>query len=118
MVHDSQRPALSLEALEQRIVTDSDQAELVIFEIAQPAMDQLGAGRGGRAGKIGLLDQQHAEAATGRVAGDADAVDAAGRSPEDRTCGPREWSELATLDGPCPGNPAVRCHRIDHCRTA
>ena len=40
-------------------------------------MDQLGAGRGGRAGEIGLLGQQHAEAATGRIAGDADAVDAA-----------------------------------------
>ena len=60
--------------LDQRL---AHQAELVIFQIAQPAMDQL-AGAGGRPlGQIVLFAQHHRQAAPGRVAGHAGAVDAA-----------------------------------------
>ena len=78
--HEGQRPddvrgvAKQHLALDQRL---ADQAELVIFEIAQPAMDQLGAGRGGGAREIVLLDQQDAEAAARGIAGDPGTVDAA-----------------------------------------
>ena len=66
-------------ALDERL---AHQAELVIFEVAQAAMDELGAGRGGGAGEVGLLDQQHLEAAAGGVAGDAGTVDAAADDQE------------------------------------
>ena len=61
-------------ALGQRL---AHQAELVVLEIAQAAMDQLGRGRGRAAGKIALLAQEHRQAAAGGIAGDAAAVDAA-----------------------------------------
>ena len=61
-------------ALEQRL---AHQPELVIFEIAQAAMDQLGGGRRGAAGEVVLLAQADRQAAPGRVARDAAAVDAA-----------------------------------------
>ena len=54
-----------------------DQAELVLLEVAQAAVDQLGGRRRGRAGEIAALDQQHRQAAAGGVARDAGAVDAA-----------------------------------------
>ena len=53
------------------------QPELVILEIAQAAVDQLGAGAGGVRGEIVLLHQQHRQAAPGSIAGDTGAVDAA-----------------------------------------
>ena len=53
------------------------QAELVVLEVAQAAVDQLRGGRRGRAGEIVLLDQQHRQAAPRGVARDAGAVDAA-----------------------------------------
>ena len=61
-------------ALDQRL---AHQAELVVFEIAQAAMDQLGAGRRGGAGEVGLLGEQHLEAAARGIAGDAGTIDAA-----------------------------------------
>ena len=61
-------------ALVQRF---ADQPELVLLEIAQAAVDQLGRGRAGMGGEIVLLDQQHVEPAPGRVARDRRAVDAA-----------------------------------------
>ena len=54
-----------------------DQLELVIFEVAQPAVDQLGRGRRGVAGEVVALDQQHFQAVERRLAGDRAAVDAA-----------------------------------------
>ena len=61
-------------ALGQRL---AHQAEGAVLEIAQAAVDQLGGGRRGAGGEIVLLDEQHAQAAAGGVAGDAGAVDAA-----------------------------------------
>ena len=55
-------------ALDQRL---AHQAEPAVLEIAQPAVDQLGRGRGGAGREIVLLDQQHPEPAAGGVAGDA-----------------------------------------------
>ena len=66
-------------ALDQRL---ADQPELVIFEVAQAAMDQLAAARRGALGEVVLLAQQHLEAAAGGVAGDAGAVDAAADDDE------------------------------------
>ena len=77
-------------ALDQRL---ADQPELVIFEIAQAAMDQLAAARRGALGEIVLLAQQHLEAAAGGVAGDAGAVDAAADDDE------IEWSTGAPRSG-------------------
>ncbi len=55
----------------------ADQRELVLLQIAQPTMDQLGAGATGMRGKIVLLAETHRQTAPGRIAGDADPVDAA-----------------------------------------
>ena len=88
-------------ALEQGL---ADQAELVIFEIAQAAMDQLGAGRGGVAGKVALLAEHHREAAADRIAGDARAVDAAADDQKIGHC--RHGMRLSFETGP-PGCPAT-----------
>ena len=61
-------------ALVQRL---AHQPEGAVLEIAQAAMDQLAGGRGGAGGEIVHLDQQHAQAAAGGVAGEAGSVDAA-----------------------------------------
>ncbi|MCW0423200.1 hypothetical protein NB713_001143 [Xanthomonas sacchari] len=55
----------------------ADQGELVLLQVAQAAMDQLGAGAGGMRGQVVALAQAHRQAAAHRVAGDAHAVDAA-----------------------------------------
>ena len=52
-----------------------DQSELVLFQIAEPAVDQLGAGGRCMRGQIVLLGQQHGQAAPRRVASDAGTVD-------------------------------------------
>ena len=61
-------------AFGQRLAHQLDRA---MFEIAQPAVDQLGGGRRGAGGEVVLLDQQHAQAPPGSVARDAGSVDAA-----------------------------------------
>ena len=53
------------------------QPEFVLLEIAQAAMDQLGRGRGGRAGEIVHFAEPDLERPSRRVAGDARAVDPA-----------------------------------------
>ena len=54
-----------------------NEAELEMFEVAQPAVNELAAGGARCTAEIPALDQQHREAAAGCVARDADAVDSA-----------------------------------------
>src|SRR6185437_9987220 len=54
-----------------------DEAKLVMLEVAQAAVDQLGARRRRVRGEIVLFDEQHRQSAPGSVARDARAVDAA-----------------------------------------
>ncbi len=71
--HDVRRLVQHDFALGERL---ADQAELVLLEIAQSAVNELRAPlRSGRR-DVALLDQEHLEAATGGVARDARAVDA------------------------------------------
>ena len=60
-------------ALHQRF---AHQAELVVFEIAQAAMDQLGRAGRGAAGEIVHLGEEDRKAAPDGIAGDAATVDA------------------------------------------
>ena len=60
-------------ALDQRL---AHQAKFEMLEIAQSAMNQLGAGGGGCRGEIVLFDEHHLEAAADGIARDADAIDA------------------------------------------
>lgn len=55
----------------------ADQAEFVVFEVAQAAVDQLAAGRGGVLGQVVLFAKEHGQAAPGCVGGDPYTVDAA-----------------------------------------
>ena len=77
--HEAQRPhdvrcaPKQQFALEQRL---AHHAELVVLEVAQAAVDQLGGGRGGVRRKVVLLAQHHAQATAGQVTGDPGAVDA------------------------------------------
>ena len=66
-------------ALGQRL---GDEPELELLEVAQAAVDQLGARRRGRPAEIALLGEQHPQAAPGGVARDPDAVDAAADDDE------------------------------------
>ena len=59
-------------ALLQRL---AHQREVILLQVAQAAVDQLGAGGGGVRGQIVLLAKQHREAPPGCVARDAGAVD-------------------------------------------
>ena len=59
-----------------------DQAEIVIFEIAQAAVNQLGRFRRRLTGEIALVDEQHRQAKQRRLARDRAAVDAAADDEE------------------------------------
>src|SRR5690606_9476473 len=76
---DVRRDAQQNLALDQRL---AHQSEFAVFEIAQPAVDQLARRRGGVVGEIVLFAQHDLEAAAGGVAGDAGAVDAAADDQE------------------------------------
>ena len=70
---DVRRGAQQHFALLQRL---AHQAELVILEVAQSAVDELGAGGRGVGREIVLLAKQDGQTATRRIARDAGAVDA------------------------------------------
>ena len=72
--HDMRRGAQQHFTLGQGL---PHQAELEVFQVAQAAMNQLGGRRRRVRGQVVLLAQGHAQAAPGRVARDAGAVDAA-----------------------------------------
>ena len=65
--------------LRQRL---GDEPEFEVLQVAQPAMDQLGAPRRRVRGEIVLLEQDHAQSAPRGVARDAGAVDAAANDGE------------------------------------
>ena len=78
--HEAQRPGDVRRARKQHLALDqrlADQPELVVFEVAQAAVDELGRARRGGAGEIALLEEHDLQAAAGGVARDAAAVDAA-----------------------------------------
>ena len=78
MAGDAQQDVTLLQRL-------AHQAELVVLEIAQAAMDELAGRGGGRARQIALFDEQHAQAAAGGIARDADAVDPAAHDQQVET---------------------------------
>ncbi|MNV26608.1 hypothetical protein D3C71_1177330 [compost metagenome] len=53
------------------------QAEFVMFEVAQAAVNQLAAGRRGMAGQVILFTKEHRETATGGIRCDPHAIDPA-----------------------------------------
>ncbi|VVO24460.1 hypothetical protein PS704_04491 [Pseudomonas fluorescens] len=55
----------------------ADQAEFVMFEVAQATVDQFAAGRRGVAGQIILFAKEHRKTATGGVRCDSHAIDPA-----------------------------------------
>src|SRR6202790_5345222 len=71
---DMRRCAKKHFALGKRL---GDEPKFVVLEIAQTAVDQLGAPRRRMRGKIVFFDQQCLEAATRRIARNTRAVDAA-----------------------------------------
>jgi hypothetical protein len=78
--HEAQRPHDVRRALEQHLALLqrlAHQRELVVLQVAQPAVDQLGGRRRGVRGKIVLFAQHHAPAAAREVACNAAAIDAA-----------------------------------------
>lgn len=82
----------------------ADQCELVLFQIAQATVDELGAGAAGMRGQVVLFAQAHRQTAPGRVTGDADPVDAAA-----------DYQKIVCLAHRClrPGSPAtanLSCH--------
>jgi len=60
-------------ALHQRL---AHQAELVVLEIAQSTVDELGGRGGGGAGEVALLEEDGCKSPSGRIARDAAAIDA------------------------------------------
>ena len=88
-------------ALDQRFM---DETEVVVLEIAEAAMDELGrcGGRGG--GEVALLAKKYGEPAAHGVAGDTAAVDAAADDGEikdlARHSSPRLWLEAITQSPP------------------
>jgi hypothetical protein len=61
-------------ALAQRF---GDEADLAVLEVAEPAVDQLAAGRARGRSKVSLLDEHHAQAPARSIARNSRAVDAA-----------------------------------------
>ena len=55
----------------------ADKREIIVFEITQTAMNQLGAGGRGVRGQVVLFAQQDLQAAPGCIARDAGAVNPA-----------------------------------------
>jgi hypothetical protein len=98
--HEAQRPRDMRRhrpqhlALLQRL---THEAELVVLEIAQAAVDQLGRGRRGAGREVILLAEIDRIAASRRFAGDAAAVDAAA---DDRDVDCRAWTAQRCLRRP------------------
>src|SRR5262249_27260457 len=100
-LHDIWRYAQQHLAFPQRL---SHEAEIIIFEIAQPAVDQPGRSRGCAAGEIVHLAEIDRKPATCGVARNAAAIDAAADDGEVEGCRhvPSLWDTgRATAVLPC-----------------
>ena len=78
--HEAQRPHDVRRGLDQHLALGqrlAHQRELVVLQVAQPAVDELGGRRGGVLGQVVLLAQHHLGTAARQVACDAGAIDAA-----------------------------------------
>src|SRR6266480_993108 len=78
--HEAQRPDDVRCRAQQHFPLDqsfANEAELIIFQIPQAAVDELAGARTRSLRKVVLLAQHNAEAAAGGVAGNSDAVDTA-----------------------------------------
>ncbi len=78
--HETHRPTDVRHRAEQHFAFDqrlAHEAEFEIFQVAQPAVKQLGRSRGRRRGQVVHLGQRHRQPAPRRVARDSAAVDAA-----------------------------------------
>src|SRR5262249_42677675 len=87
----AQEPA----ALAQGLADEADVAE---FEVAEPAVDELGGGAAGAGGEVALVDEADAEPAEGGVQRDAGAGDAAAEEEE--------------VEGVAGGGAGARPHRV------
>jgi hypothetical protein len=87
-------------ALDQRL---PDQPELVVLEVAQAAVDELGGPGGGVAREVVLLAEADGEAPSRRVAGDAHAVDPAA---DDEQVERRPWHPAHRLPPRLPARPS------------
>jgi hypothetical protein len=77
--HEAQRPHDVRRRLQQHLALGqrlAHERELVVLEVAQTAVDQLGRRGRGVGSEVVLLAQHHRQAAAGEIAGDAGAVDA------------------------------------------
>ena len=66
-------------ALDQQL---ANEPEFAMLEVAQAAMDELAAARGGALGKIALFAEKNAEAPASGIASDAGAIDAPAHDQE------------------------------------
>ena len=83
--HKAHRPADMRHRAQQDLALDQRlayQTDLEIFKVTQPAVKQLGRGRGCRRGKVVHLGQPHRKAAPRSVPRDAAAIDAAADDKE------------------------------------
>ena len=113
--HESQRPddvrrdAPKHFALEQRL---AHQPKLVIFEIAQAAVNQLARRARRRAGQIALFAKKHRPTAADGVAGDAAAIDAAADDGDVDGGASIGWRDSAQFPPPCSPMNWLDRHRF------
>ncbi len=78
--HEAQRPDDVRRRLEQHLPFNqglAHQAEFIVLEIAQAAMDQLGGGRGRAGGQVALFGEEHLQAPPCRITRNAATIDSA-----------------------------------------
>jgi hypothetical protein len=98
--HDVRRVAQQDFALLQGL---AHQAELVVLQVAQAAVDQLGGGRGRVRCQVVFFAQHYRQPATGRVARDTRAIDAAADDQQVAINSCRQICRWHPLPGPgCP----------------
>ena len=98
-----------------------DETKLVVLEVAQSAVDELGAPLRRRGREVVLLDEEHRQAAARGVAGDPGAVDAAADDEEIVDdwlhAGARFYPSVSSTTSQLASNLPVRCRRNVPCLT-